>query len=397
MAKLEFQDLRFEVEKERIKVSFLKIFYFYIKKADLDKIAAFNIQNNSIIFDKISEEKAEKQFSRLLSKGFQQLRSKITDNPTLYIHKNSGIPLIGSLSFGIIDKGTDMLELKPITGCNIDCIFCSVDEGLSTKKTTDIVVEKDYLIQETKKLLEFKKQPVHIYINPHGEPLLYADIVPLVKELSNVDYVKAISIITNATLLTESLAEQLIEAGLTEFNVSLNALDPEKANKIAGTASYNIKKITTVLKKIKDMVKVIITPVLIKNINDKEIEKLVEYAKNNDFEIMIQNFLLNKRGRKPAKELKFNEFYSYLRELEAKYDMKLIRQAKIIKTKELPKPFKKGQVIEAEAISEGRYNNEFLAVSKARIITVKSNYTKTKKIKIKLTKDRYNIFYAIKN
>ena len=73
------------------------------------------------------------------------LKNKLNGNNTLYIHKNSGIPLIGSLSFGIIDRGSNMLEIKPLTSCNADCIFCSVDEGPSSKKIRDIVVEKDYL------------------------------------------------------------------------------------------------------------------------------------------------------------------------------------------------------------------------------------------------------------
>ena len=54
----------------------------------------------------------------------------------------------------------------------------------------DIVVEKDYLVQETAKLLQFKQQKVDIYINPHGEPLLYSDIVELVKDLTRSSTIK---------------------------------------------------------------------------------------------------------------------------------------------------------------------------------------------------------------
>ncbi len=394
MTTLEFQDFRFEEQEDKIRVNFLKLFFFEIEKVELKKIANFKIDDSKIIFNDISEEKARKAFTRLINRKFPDLKNKITKNQALYLHKNSGIPLIGSLSFGIIDKGTDMLELKPITSCNIDCIFCSVDEGLSTKKTLDIVIEKDYLIQETKKLLEFKKQPVHVYINPHGEPLLYADIVDLIKDLKKLKQVKAVSIITNATLLTENLAEQLIKAGLDELNVSLNALNPEKTRELAGTNAYNIEKIKKILEMIKNRIKIIVAPVFLDKINNKDIEDLTEYCKENNFEILIQNFLRNKRGRKPTKELEFSQFYDYLKKLEKKYNISLIKQGEITKTKELPKPFRKGDIIEAEILSKGRYDDESLATAKDRIITIKCQFTKKKKAKIKLTKDRYNIFYG---
>ena len=83
-----------------------------------------------------------------------------------------------------------------------------------------------------------------------------------------------------------------------------------------------------------------------------------------------------------------------LKKLEKNYKISLIKQAKITKTKELPKPFKKGDIIEAEMISKGRYDDECLATAKDRIITVKCQYTKKKKQKIRLTKDKYNIFYG---
>lgn len=395
MTTLEFQDFRFIEDDENIEVNFLKIFTFNIKKSDLTKIGEFSIDKNSISFPNVKEDKVERAFSKILNKKFLNLKNKLNNNPVLYIHKNSGIPLIGSLSFGIVDKGTDMLELKPITSCNIDCIFCSVDEGHSSKKQLDIVIEKNYLVQETKKVLEFKKQPVHIYINPHGEPLLYADIVDLVKELSKIEYVKAISLITNATLLTKELAEQLISAGLTEFNISLNALESNRAREISNSKNYNIDKIKQILAKIKGKIKVIIAPVLVNKVNNNDIEGLIEYCKDNDFELLIQNFMLNRRGRKPAKELPFPKFYEYLKNLEEKYKIQLIKQqGEIIKTKELPKPFKKGDIIKTEIFSRGRYSDESLAKANGRIITVKYPFNKNGIVKIKITKDRYNLFYG---
>jgi hypothetical protein len=379
MAILSFKDFTFEDKDDFVRFHFLKIFYFDIKKSDLTLISDFKIKKDSIEFISISESSARRKFLNILEKGFASLKNMLTYNPAIYIHKNSGLPLIGSLSFGIVDKGTDMLELKPITGCNINCIFCSVDEGSSTKKALDFVIEKDYLVQETKKLLDYKKVPCHIYINPHGEPLLYADIVDLIHDLSKLDYVKGMTIITNGMLLNEKLATALINAGLTDINISINAVSPEKAKHIANSESYDVDKILELVLKVKDKVKLAFSPVLMYGINNEDIEALVAFCKENMIEISIQNFLCNRRGRKPAKEISFEKFYTYLEELEKKYDIKLIKQGKIDKTIELKKPFRKNDVIEAEIFSQARYKDESLAIAKDRIITVKCQFIKSQK------------------
>jgi uncharacterized Fe-S cluster-containing radical SAM superfamily enzyme len=59
-------------------------------------------------------------------------------------------------------------------------------------------------------------------------------------------------------------------------------------------------------------------------------------------------------------------FYKKMRELEQKYDVKLIFDKSAFNVEdmpELPKPFRKGQVIDAEIVLPGRIGNEKLAVA----------------------------------
>ena len=143
---LTFQNLSFTEKENEITIDFLKLFTTKIPKKGVK------------VIDKHTIDTKERLFNRYLNEAFQNLTNKLTKNPVLYIHKNSNIPLFGSLSFGIVDKGSNMLEIKPLTSCNADCIFCSVDEGPTSKKIFDIVVEKDYIIEELKKLLDYKKE-----------------------------------------------------------------------------------------------------------------------------------------------------------------------------------------------------------------------------------------------
>lgn len=399
-ARLDFTNLQFEEKKDIVAVRLMNLFEFGIGKDGLKKISSFKIQKNSISFEGISQKEAEKKFSNLVAKNIINLKNRLTGRKAVYIHKNSGIPLIGTLYFGIVDKGSDMIEVKPLTGCNIDCIFCSVGEGFHSRKEADYVVEDDYIAEELKKLLNFKgHKDMKIFINPHGEPLLYANIVPLVEKISGLKQVKAISIITNGTMLTEKLIDELKDAGLTQINLSLNSLSPEKSKALSGLDSYDISRIKSLAEyAVKNKkLNVVIAPVWIKGMNDEDIEELIKFAKSMGAEIGIQKFISHKGGKKPSKEIEWDEFYKKIDELEKKYDVKLRYCEKLEKTKELPMPFRKGDVVKARIVCEGRKKNERIAVAKDRSILVFGcDESIGREIKIRINDAKHNVFTAEK-
>lgn len=401
MAQLNFKDLSFKEEKDKIKVLFLKIFYFHIKKEELNKIGEFTIQKNSINFKNTAQKRAERKFYNLLEQGFKlsnsknfqkNLKNSLNNKHTIYIHQNSGIPLIGNVSFGLVDRNTNIIEVKPITSCNLKCIYCSVDED---KRPIDFVIEKDYLVKEFKKLVKHKDiSNIEAHIASQGEPLLYAPLESLIKDIAKLKQVKTISIDTNGVMLTKEKVDSLINAGLTRFNFSINALDDKIAKKIAGT-DYSIKHIKEICKYIANKSNLIITPVLIPKINEQEMPKIIELVKQLKADLGIQNFLPYKLGRNPVKPLTFNKFYENLKEWETKYKVKLIKTEKdfnIIKTEPLPKPFRRDQVIEAEIVCLGRLPNEKIAVAKERTISLPNCQKENGKIKIKITRTKHNIF-----
>lgn len=76
------------------------------------------------------------------------LRHHYTCRELIYVTKESGIPLIGHTAFGLIDRGTNLIQVRPVSGCNLNCIFCSVDEGHSKTRRADFIVDTDYLVEE---------------------------------------------------------------------------------------------------------------------------------------------------------------------------------------------------------------------------------------------------------
>jgi len=396
MAELGFENLSFRELGERIEVNFLKLFYFYLEKHELKKIADFRIKNNGIIFKNLDKEKAKISFDRLLAKGFSGLKNRISNKDTIYIHQYSGIPLIGHIAFGIVDKDLSLIELKPITGCNLSCTFCSVD---MSKRVCDFVVEKDYLVQETKKLVEFKGiNGVEVNINPHGEPTLYAELVNLVKDLSKIRQIKTISMNTNAIMLNKKLVDSLVDAGFSRFNVSLSALEQDMAKSMAGNKGYDVKKVVEICKYINKKSSMLIAPVWVHGLNDEEIPKLIELANELDAPIRIQNFQLHKLGKKPVKKEKpWPGFFEELKKMEKEYGVRLTGEFKgfrLKKTRPSPKPFRKNDIIKAEIKCPGEFPNEVIAVSDNRAISVFDCNKKSGKVRLKILRDKYNIYTA---
>src|SRR3989339_165420 len=370
MAELTFKDLSFEKEKDKVKVNFLKIFYAYIGNKSLEKIAPFEVNKNSITFKNASENNARRKFEFLLANTFKNLKNRLNNKSAYYVHQSSGIPLLGTNYFGLVDRGSNVIEVKPITSCNISCIFCSVDEGPKSRRKVDFVVEKDYLVDEFKKIVEFKKSKnIDAHINAQGEPTLYADMVELVRDIMSIPGVKTSSIDTNGLLLTKQYVDELAEAGLTRMNLSIHAMDPQKANHLAGYP-YNLAKVLEIARYIpQTKMDLIIVPVWMPGYNDEELPKLAKFAVEigagkNCPPIGIQNMMHYRFGRNPVKEAPLEQFYAKMRALEKEHGIKLIFDKHAFNVEELPeykKPFKKGQIVECEIVLPGRIGNEMLA------------------------------------
>lgn len=395
MTRLEFNDLRFYHENDFVKVIFLKHFYFEIKNEDLKKIADYSIGESFIDFD--ASEKRSSKFYELVDRGIANLKSVVTNRKTVFLYKGVRIPLIGNNSFGIVDRGSNLIEIKPICGCNLDCMYCSVDEK---KRSVDFLVDNDYLVEELNKVVDLKKSnDIEIHIGCNGEPLLYANLMPLVKAISEIDKIKRISMDTNGTLLTEKIIDDLCDAGMTRFNLSLNSLDAEKAKKIAG-GGFSVNHARNIAKYITSKgVKLTLAPVWMQGVNDEDMEEIIKFGKEIGADLGIQNFLSYQFGKNPVKEYSMEEFYAKLSSLEKKYDVKLILSASdfgIVTDNSLKKVFDKSDIVDAVMVSDGRLPNERIAVSKDRCISI---YDTNKKIgarvKVKITKSKHNIYSGV--
>jgi uncharacterized Fe-S cluster-containing radical SAM superfamily enzyme len=410
-ATIGFRDVKFRLnaglkggdsDEQEIVGDFLGQYYFTLKKSDLEEIAPFRVENGELAFE-CPEKRARQKLSSLVEKSMHNLRNRLRNKKTAYISSASGLPLMGANEFGLVDRGTNIIEVKPSTGCNLSCIFCSVSEG--ENDYNDLLIEKEYLVQEFRKLAALKKHHVEACINPHGEPLLYPKIRELVRDLAETPNVGVVSLNTNGCMLSKKLIDELVAAGLARINLSIHSLDGERASKLAG-APYNVGHVLDMIKYCEGKVDVLLAPVLVPGQNEKDIDDIVELSKmikNKKFPaIGIQNFLNYPGGRNITKEMPWEEFYGLLKKKEAEHDTRLIVEGNLFGIEHdetLPKPFRKNQVIKAELKLPGRAKGEVLAAAgkgaEARCITVYKCKKTSGTLRVRLLRDKHNIYTAV--
>jgi cyclic pyranopterin phosphate synthase len=122
-----------------------------------------------------------------------------------------------------------------------------------------------------------------------GEPLVRKDLHRLVSRLSAIDGLD-VTLTTNGALLAEQ-AEELYAAGLRRINVSIDTLREDRF-----TALTKRGKLDDVLSGLFAARNVGMTPikinaVIIRGTNDDEILALVEFARNNGFEMRFIEYM----------------------------------------------------------------------------------------------------------
>jgi uncharacterized Fe-S cluster-containing radical SAM superfamily enzyme len=404
-ALIRFRDIAFrQKDQGTVRGLFLGRYHFDIALEQLSKIGPVRVEDGALHFSGVDEGYARKRFQPMLDEAFGRLRHINYDKPTVYVHRGSGIPLIGTNEFGIVDRGSNIIEVKPLTGCNLQCPYCSVDEG-KNDKTHDYIVELAYLLEAASQVAKTRQHPVEFHIGPQGEPLLYPRFADLVSGLKAIPNCALVTVVTNGSLLTEKFIDQLAQAGLDKINLSLNAMTQEAADKMAGRR-YPLEHVLKMVKYCQGKINVIVAPTIVPGWNDSEVEGLVQLGSQlkGDFPVLgFQNFLHYPRGRNPAASRGFDEFFAMLKPYEEQYNIKLTGFSKddfrIHDEPELPKPFRKNDIVKAKVVCHARYRGEIVAAANGRCVTVSGHDAHLlpigKEVRVRIVRDKHNIFKGV--
>ena len=183
-------------------------------------------------------------------------------------------------SFG---RKIDYLRISVTDRCNYRCTYCMPEKmKFLPKKDLLSFEEMDYLCAL------FVSRGIRKIRLSGGEPLVRKGLIDFITNLSRFiisGELKEITLTTNGSLL-KKMSNRLYEAGVRRINVSLDTLLRDKFYQI--TRRDDLNNVIDGLMTAKDAgLKIKINTVVIKNKNLNEINKIIEWAHKNDFDISL--------------------------------------------------------------------------------------------------------------
>ncbi|MDI3502577.1 MAG: 3,8-cyclase [Archaeoglobi archaeon] len=162
------------------------------------------------------------------------------------------------------------LRISVTQRCNLRCIYCH-HEGQNGQ--FDEEIDREDILKVVKVAGEFGVRKLKI---TGGEPLLREDLPDIVNEIEGM---REISITTNGVLLSD-LAEELKECGVTRVNVSLDSLREERYMKVTGAKKGIFERVVEGIELAHelDLTPVKINTVLLRGINEDEIQDLINFV-----------------------------------------------------------------------------------------------------------------------
>lgn len=131
------------------------------------------------------------------------------------------------------NRKINYLRLAVTDRCNLRCNYCMPAEGINFAKN-DKLFTLDELYTLTKIMVEQGIDKIRI---TGGEPFVRKDLMVLLRKMAKLEGLKDISITTNATLIGPYI-DELKELGITDINVSMDAIHKETFDVITRRKEY---------------------------------------------------------------------------------------------------------------------------------------------------------------
>ncbi|MFB0567094.1 MAG: radical SAM protein [Candidatus Bathyarchaeia archaeon] len=335
-----------------------------------------------------------------------------TSAHTALVKIDESIPLIGCIAFGLIDRGTNVIQVRPVSTCPLSCIFCSTNAGPKSRiRQTEYIVALDHMVEEFRKLVRFKgERAIEAHIDTVGDPLTYPHIIELVHELHQTRGVETVSMQTHGALLNEKLLDRFSSAGLSRINLSLDAIDSKLAKKLADTEWYDVKRITDLTKYVVEntSIDLLLSPVWVPNINDQEIPRIIDLTSKSGAgkrspPLGIQKYEVHKHGRKVKriKALRWKQFYAQLRAWQKLCKIKLVLRPEdfgIHRRRMLPILYRRLEKLKLHVVAPGWLRREKLAVTiqgeRTMTLINAENIPVGAKVKARVIANKHNIYLA---
>ena len=292
------------------------------------------------------------------------------------------LPRFGHIAFGVLYRGTNVLQVRATTLCPYNCVYCSVDAGpYSRRRLSEFVVDADWLLDWARLAYRLKNgEVVEALLDGVGEPPTHPDIVRVVEGLK--EFVPRVAMETRGFTLTRQLVDRLWDAGLDRLNVSVDTLDPVKARWLTGVPWYRVEKVVELVEyTVRETgIDVMLTPVWIPGVNDEDVAAIIEWGLRIGVGkrfpgFGVQKYEVHKYGRKVpgAREPSWREFYDYIHALEERFGV-VLDYRKIDmgfrRAPRIPLIYRRGEVADLHVRLPGWLRGEAIAVDPEERVVV---------------------------
>lgn len=190
----------------------------------------------------------------------------------------------------LFSRSISYLRLSLTDRCNLRCMYC-VTEDESTGCLTKLDQEELLTYEE---LLWVVRVAVGMGITKvrltGGEPLVRRGVLGFIRQLMAIAGLDDVRITTNGVLLAQH-AHELLDAGVSKVNISLDSLKPQRVRDITGVDCFDAvwRGIETVLSLGYSTVK--LNMVAMRHINDDEILEFARMSQRLPLQVRFIEFM----------------------------------------------------------------------------------------------------------
>lgn len=181
------------------------------------------------------------------------------------------------------DRAHNYLRISLTDNCNLRCFYCMPEENYEFTPASRLMQPAE--IETLAKI--FTENGVNKIRLTGGEPLVRKDAADIISRLSRLPV--DLTLTTNATRLHD-FVDVLENAKVRSLNISLDTLDPDKFNIITRRDGFH-KVMDNIHLMLRRNFIVKVNVVVMKGLNDNEINAFIEWTKNLPVQVRFIEFM----------------------------------------------------------------------------------------------------------
>lgn len=169
------------------------------------------------------------------------------------------------------------LRMSVTDRCDLRCQYCMPAEGVPASEREDVLTFEEVV----RVVRVFTRLGVRTVRLTGGEPLVRKNVAELVRRIRDEAGIEDIAMTSNATALRK-VAKDLVQAGLTRINVSLDSVDAETFARL--TRGGDLRRVMDGIAAIQDagIGEVKTNTVVVRGHNDRQVGEVVDWAWAHD-------------------------------------------------------------------------------------------------------------------